>query len=156
MVLKIKKWSEDIEIDAPIEQVWKLFDGSLEDMQKIMPSVVANEPVTITDDGVGSVYRQKYQQGKRVEEYDVETLIYQNQPDYKEIKVGFTLAKTFKITAYYELKKLDENKTYFRYETTNQPLKWFMKLLIKLANSNKVVVKFVSRVKRVAEEEDTQ
>lgn len=153
MVFKLKKWSEDIEIDAPIEQVWKLFDGSLEDMQKIMPSVVANEPVNVTNDGVGSVYRQKYQQGKRVEEYDVETLVYTNKPDYKEMKVGFTLANTFEITAYYNLKKLDENKTYFRYETTNQPLKWFMKLLIKLAVSNKVVTQFVSRVKKVSEEE---
>ncbi|MFB4168015.1 SRPBCC family protein [Virgibacillus sp. JSM 102003] len=152
----MKKWSEEIEIDAPIEQVWKLLDGTLEDMQKVMPNVIANEPVKVTDEGVGSIHRQKYQEGKRVEEYDVETLLYQNKPDYKEVKVGFILANMFDITAYYELKKLDDNKTYFRYETTNQPLKWFMKLLIKLAISNKVVVKFVNRVKQVAEEESSR
>ncbi len=121
-----------------------------------MPNVIANEPVKVTDEVVGSIHRQKYQEGKRVEEYDVETLLYQNQPDYKEVKVGFTLASMFDITAYYQLKKLDDNKTYFRYETTNRPLKWFMKLLIKLAISNKVVVKFVNRVKQVAEEESSR
>ncbi|SDR03948.1 SRPBCC family protein [Virgibacillus salinus] len=152
----MKKWSEEIEIDAPIEQVWKLLDGTLENMQKVMPNVIANEPVKVTDELVGSIHRQKYKEGKRVEEYDVETLLYQNQPDYKEMKVGFTLANMFDITAHYELKKLDESKTYFRYETTNQPLKWFMKLLIKLAISNKVVVKFVNRVKQVAEDESNR
>ncbi|SEQ74458.1 hypothetical protein SAMN05216232_3225 [Virgibacillus subterraneus] len=152
----MKKWSEEIEIDAPIEQVWKLLDGTLENMQKVMPNVIANEPVKVTDELVGSIHRQKYKEGKRVEEYDVETLLYQNQPDYKEMKVGFTLANMFDITAHYELNKLDESKTYFRYETTNQPLKWFMKLLIKLAISNKVVVKFVNRVKQVAEDESNR
>ncbi|SFB05473.1 hypothetical protein SAMN04488072_10692 [Lentibacillus halodurans] len=149
----MKKWSNDIEIDAPIGHIWKLFDGSLEDMQKIMPNVVAHEPVKVTEEGAGSIYRQKFQEGKRIEEYDVETFLYKNEPDYKEMKVGFTLANTFQITAYYELKKLGENKTYFRYETTSQPLKWYLKLLVKLAASNKVVTRFLNRVKQVAEKE---
>lgn len=151
----MKKWSEDIEIDAPIEQVWQLFDGTLEDMQKIMPSVMTNEPVKITDERVGSIYRQKSRSGKRVEEYDVETLFYNNQSDHKEMKVGFTIKNTIEITSYYELKKIDDNTTYFRYETTNQPLKWYLKLLINLADSNKVVIQFISRVKNKAEEGNT-
>ncbi|QKY71130.1 SRPBCC family protein [Lentibacillus sp. CBA3610] len=152
----MKKWSDSIEIDAPIEHVWKLFDGSLEDMQKIMPNVIAHEPVSVTDDGVGSIYRQKFREGKRVEEYEVETFVYENQPDYKEMKVGFTLANTFRITAYYELQKLGDHKTYFHYETTNQPLKWYFKILVKLAGSNKIVTQFMSRVKNAAEEEYKQ
>lgn len=147
----VKEWTKDIEINAPIEEVWKLFEGSLEDMQKIMPNVMENTLVKETENSIGTVYRQKYREGKRVQEYDVETLEYQNEDNYKRMKVGFNLANMFEITATYEIKKLDDNKTYFRYSTSNSPQKLFLKLLVKLANSDKVVVDFVNRVKRVAE-----
>jgi ligand-binding SRPBCC domain-containing protein len=151
--MEMKEWTKGTEIEAPIDRVWKYFEGSLEDMQKIMPNVIGNELVKETENGVGTVYRQKYQEGKRVQEYEVETLLYQNDSDFKKMKVGFTLANMFEITATYELKKLEDNKTYFQYTTTNTPLKWFVKLLLKLANSDKVVVRFVERVKHVAESE---
>ena len=150
----MKEWTKDIEINAPIDKVWKLLDGNLEDMQKIMPNVVENKLIKETENGVGTVYRQKYREGKRVQEYDVETLEYENAEDYKRLKVGFNLANVVEITTEYELKKLDDTKTYFCYTTTNNPLKWFMKMLVKLANSDKVVVQFVERVKQVAEAED--
>ena len=89
----MKKWSKEIEIDAPIERVWKFFNGSLEEMQKIMPQVVENKPITITEDMVGSVYLQKYKEGKRVMEYNVETLAYLDTSNEKKVKIGFTLAK---------------------------------------------------------------
>lgn len=152
----MKEWSKDIEINAPIEQVWKLFNGSLEDMQKIMPNVIENTLIKETENVVGTVYRQKYREGKRVQEYDVETLEYQNKEDFKRMKVGFNLANMFEITATYEMNRLDENKTYFRYTTTNNPQKWFLRLLVKLANSDKVVVQFVERVKQVAEASTTE
>ena len=44
----MKTWTKDIEINAPIEKVWQYLDGSFEDMQKIMPQVVGNQPVKIT------------------------------------------------------------------------------------------------------------
>src|SRR5690606_27941415 len=128
-------------------------DGNLEDMQKIMPNVIENNLVKETEDKVGTIYRQKYREGKRVQEYDVETLEYQNEEDYKRVKVGFNLANVFEITAAYDLKKIDDNTTYFRYTTTNNPLKWFVKILVKLAGSDKVVVQFVERVKEVSERE---
>lgn len=147
----MKQWTKEIEINAPIECVWKLFN-SLEDMQKIMPQVIDHKPIKVTDEKVGSVYRQKYKEGKRIEEYDVETLEYVDEPDRKRIKVGFTLAKMFEITAFYELKKLDDQKTHFTYTATNNALKWFVKLFMLLTN-DKIVVEFVERVKRVAESE---
>jgi hypothetical protein len=150
-VLNMKQWTKEIEINAPIESVWKLFN-SLEDMQKIMPQVIDNKPIKVTDEKVGSVYRQKYKEGKRIEEYDVETLEYVDEPDRKRLKIGFTLAKMFEITAFYELKKLDDQKTHFTYTATNNALKWFVKLFMLLAN-DKIVVEFVERVKRVAESE---
>lgn len=152
-VFIIKQWSTEIEINAPIEQVWKLFDGPLENMQKIMPQVVENTPITIKDGMVGSVYLQKYKEGKRVMEYQVETLEYNNSPNEKKLKVGFTLANMFDITACYKLVKLNDHKTTLKYTTTNRPLKWFMKLFL-LFSTDKVVVEFVQRVKKVAESEN--
>ncbi|WP_188456022.1 SRPBCC family protein [Virgibacillus oceani] len=148
----MKEWTKDTEINAPIEEVWKLFDGSLEDMQKVMPNVIENEPIKVTENGVGSIYRQKYEERNKVQSYDVETLEYLNEPDKKRLKIGFSLAKMFDITATYELERIDETKTYFRYTTTNNPLKWYIKLLLTFA-SDKIVVGFVDKVKKVAEEE---
>ena len=146
----MKQWSREIEINAPIDDVWMLFNGSLEEMQKIMPQVIENKPITITDDMVGSIYLQKYQEKKRIMEYEVETLEYKNASNEKMLKAGFTLANMFEITAKYELVKLEDNKTLFKYTTTNRPLKWFIKPFLLFA-SDKVVVKFVERVKDVAE-----
>ena len=148
----MKAWTKEIEIEAPIEKIWDLFDGSLEKMQKIMPQVVGNTPVKITEEGVGTIYRQQYKEGKRIEEYDVETLEFLNTPDHKQMKVGFNLANMFEITAGYELTKINEHKTRFKYTTTNKPLKAFLNLFLWFA-SDKTVVKFVERVKQIAEED---
>ncbi|MUK89834.1 SRPBCC family protein [Ornithinibacillus sp. L9] len=150
----MREWKQGKNISAPIEQVWKLFDGSLEDMQKIMPNVVENKLVKETDNGVGSIYRQKFREGKKIQEYDVETLIYENEPNRKKMKVAFTLANMFEITTTYEVEKLEDDKTYFVYTTTNNPLKWPAKILMKLGGGDKVVVQFVERVKQVAEAEN--
>ena len=151
----MKEWSKDIEIDAPIEVVWSYLNGSsLDKMKQIMPQVVDQKPIKITDEVVGSVYRQKYKEGKRIEEYDVKTLEYSNTTDEKRLKVGFTLANMFEITALYELKKITDSQTYFKYTTTNNPLKWFIKLFLVFA-SDKVVVQFTERVRKVAETKNT-
>lgn len=149
----MKTWTKSININAPIENVWKLLDGSLADMQKIMPQVIENKPVKVTEEGVGRIYRQKYKEGKRIETYDVETLEYSNTPDKKILKVGFVLANLFEITAYYELNKINETETSFTYSVTNNALKWFVKLFLLFA-SDKVVVQFLERVKTVAEAQD--
>lgn len=147
----MKSWNKDILINAPIEEIWKFFDGELYDMQKIMPQVVENKLIYETDEKVGTIYRQSFREGKRVMEYDVKVLEYKNTPNEKKVKITFNLANMFDITAAYELKKLEENTTYFKYETTNNPLKWFTKIMLKFA-SDKVVVQFVERVKKVAEQ----
>ncbi len=148
----MKQWTKEVEIDAPIEKVWQFFNGSLENMQKIMPQVVENKVIHVTDEKVGSVYLQKYKEGKRVMEYEVETIVYMDSIDKKQLKVGFTLANMFDITAHYELTRLDVFRTSFKYTATNRPLKWFVKPFLLFA-SDKVVVEFVHRVKSVAESE---
>ncbi|MGE6375960.1 SRPBCC family protein [Peribacillus muralis] len=148
----MKSWKKEIEINASIEHVWKYFDGSIENMQQIMPQVIEQKPVKVTEEVVGSIYRQKYREGKRTEEYDIETLIYTNEPHEKKLKVGFILAKMFDITALYELNKINDSRTSFTYTVTSRPLKWYLKLLLLFA-TDKVVVEFLERVKKVAEAE---
>ncbi|MDF9759779.1 hypothetical protein OKW24_001552 [Peribacillus simplex] len=75
-----------------------------------------------------------------------------NEANEKKLKVGFTLAKMFEITAFYELNKINDNKTSFTYTVTSRPLKWFLKLFLLFA-TDKVVVEFLERVKNVAETE---
>lgn len=148
----MKQWTSSIEINAPIENVWSLFNGTLKDLQKIMPQVIEHKPIKITEEKVGSIYRQKYKEGNRIEEYDVETLEYIDKPNEKKLKIGFTLANMFEITALYELKKINDDQTILTYTTTNRPLKWFVKILLLFA-SEKTIVKFLERVKEVAESE---
>ncbi|WP_419875862.1 SRPBCC family protein [Candidatus Pristimantibacillus sp. PTI5] len=148
----MKQWSSEIEINSSIDHVWSYLDGSLEQMQKIMPQVVENKPVIITKEVVGSVYRQKYKEGKRIEEYDVHTLEYSNHLNDKRVKIGFTLANSFEITALYELHRVNDQKTKLRYTATNKALKWYVKLFMIFANE-KVVIKFLEKVKEVAEAE---
>ncbi|MBD8028456.1 SRPBCC family protein [Ureibacillus sp. Re31] len=148
----MKSWSKEIEIHAPIEKVWKLLDGNVEEMQKIMPQIVSHEPLKLTSNKVGSVYLQKYREGRQIQEYEVRTLEYDNQSNYKKLKIGFNLAHLFDITAQYELERISNQTTLFKYRTTNQPLKWFLKPLVMFA-SDKVVIQFVERVKKVAEVE---
>lgn len=148
----LKRWQKEIEIDAPMEEVWRLFDQSLENMQKIMPKVVGHEPIETTEEVVGSVYRQAYQEGGRTDEYEVETLEYVDTDDKKRLKNGFTMSNLFEITTAFDLIKLDENKTRFIYSTTNKPLKWYVKPFLMFA-SDKAVVEFVERVKQAAEAE---
>ncbi|MFD2044264.1 SRPBCC family protein [Ornithinibacillus salinisoli] len=149
----MREWRKGKNINAPIEQVWKLLDGSLEDMQKIMPNVIENKLIKETEDKVGSIYLQKFQERKRVQEYEIETLAYENHADHKKMKVAFILANMFEITATYEVEQLEDGRTYFVYTTTNKPLKWIAKLLMKLGGGDKVVIQFVERVKQVAESE---
>ena len=76
---------------------------------------------------------------------------YVNEPERKKLKVGFRLAGMFDITALYELRKINDHRTSFRYTVSNKPLKWFVKFFLMFAN-DKVVVEFLERVKKVAEE----
>lgn len=112
-----------------------------------MPQVVAHEPIKLTKDKIGSVYLQKYREGKQLQEYEVKTLQYENEPNFKKLKIEFNLAKMFEITSQYELRKINGNTTLFKYMTTNLPLKWFLKPIVMLA-SDKVVIQFVERVKK--------
>jgi uncharacterized protein YecA (UPF0149 family) len=148
----MKKWTEKIEINTSIDHLFSYFNGSLEQMQKVMPQVVENTLIKETEEKVGSIHRQKYKEGDEVQEYDVETLEYTNTASHKTLKIGFILANLFSITATYELTQLDEHRTLLTYTATNEALNEQAAAFLQGA-TNQVVVDFVQRVKTVAESE---
>lgn len=148
----MKHWTKEVSIHAPINKIWKLFDGSLEDMRRVMPNMITNEPLTETDEKVGSIYRQVFQEGKRIHEYDVTTMEYANKKDYKKLTTAFLHGKMFRIITSYELREISDDETNFRYITANEPLKWYIKPLL-IFTGDGVVEKFVEHVKYIAEEE---
>ncbi|WP_440603902.1 SRPBCC family protein [Bacillus sp. GB_SG_008] len=148
----MKSWTEQIIIHTPINHVFSYLNGSLTQMQKLMPHVIENTPVKETAAIVGSIYRQKYKEGDEIQEYDVETLDYVNTPEHKKLKIGFTLANMFDITATYELEKTEKDQTVFKYTATNQALTEQAELFMQSA-TNQVAIDFVNRVKKIAESE---
>ncbi|WP_260443900.1 hypothetical protein [Listeria booriae] len=71
-------WNEEMVIEANIEVIWNLFQ--LENIQRIMPQIIENKVIEMKEGIVGSRYRQKYQEGKRVETYIVKDLAHEDTP----------------------------------------------------------------------------
>ncbi len=138
-----------------MEHLSSYFDGDLEQMQKIMPNVVKNDPVTETENIIGSIYRQSYKEGEEIQEYDVEVLEYIQTPAHQKKKFGFVLAGLFDITATHELTKVDETHTLYRYTATNKALNKMAEKFLEGATDS-VVVDFVNNVKQIAESEYKQ
>lgn len=141
------KWEEERIIPVNIEVIWHLFE--IENIQRIMPNVIENKVLERKEGVVGSTYQQKYKEGKRIETYIVEDLAYENTPEKKFNKIGFTLSKAFEIEADFTLIKLDENQTKFIYGGQNIGLNFLGKVLLKLGgekNNKRVVNDFMERV----------
>ncbi|MBC1798518.1 SRPBCC family protein [Listeria booriae] len=144
-------WNEEMVIGANIEVIWNLFQ--LENIQRIMPQIIENEVIEMKEGIVGSRYRQKYQEGKRVETYIVEDLAHEDTPERKHNTSGFVLAKAFKIETSFTLEKIDEKSTRFIYSGSNQGINFLGKILMKLSsskNNDKVVADFMKRVEAEA------
>ncbi|MBC2168185.1 SRPBCC family protein [Listeria booriae] len=144
-------WNEEMVIEANIEVIWNLFQ--LENIQRIMPQIIENEVIEMKEGIVGSRYRQKYQEGKRVETYIVEDLAHEDTPERKHNTSGFVLAKAFEIETSFTLEKIDEKSTRFIYSGTNQGINFLGKILMKLSsskNNDKVVADFMKRVETEA------
>ncbi|MGP4069972.1 SRPBCC family protein [Halobacillus sp. B29] len=151
------EWKEERTIEANIETVWNLFRE--ENMLVIMPKVIENEPVHIEEGGVGSKYRQKYQEGKRVETYIVETVGYEDTDEKKFKQLNFTLAKAFDITFSFTLEKVTESTTRFIYEGNNRGVNFVGRAFMKLGskkNNQKVVNDFKDRVEEEALKEEAR
>lgn len=143
------QWKEELIIQENIEKVWSLF--SEENIQRIMPKVIENKLIHKEEGEVGSKYQQKYKEGKRVETYIVETLGYENTDKKKHKKIGFILAKAFKINLSFTLEKIDDIHTRFIYEGQNKGVNFVGRVMLKLGgekNNKKVVSDFMQLVEK--------
>ncbi|XKH50228.1 SRPBCC family protein [Chryseomicrobium palamuruense] len=149
------KWDQRIEMEAPIETVWALFDEA--NPQRIMPKVESNEWIVQNDPLPGSSYKQTYREGTRTESYHVTITEFVDEPAFKKKAIQFILAKLFETTLTFELHKLAEDRTEFRYIGSNIGINFVAKTMLKLGkkqeNGGPVVEEFVKRVKREAEQD---
>jgi len=146
----MKKWSHEITISAPIEGVWSLFDYSQDQTKKIIPKLISIEPVEQTEELVGSVYRQVFRQRGVVQEHFIKILDYKDTPDYKLLKTNFEIEGMINVTTTYEVKRLSKNKTSFKTEIINEPLRLDMKFMLFFAGK-KPAVDFCKQVQLAAE-----
>lgn len=145
------QWKEETIIQANIETVWSLFSD--ENIRRIMPKVEEHTLIEKTEKEVGAKHRQKYREGKRVETYIVETLMYEDLQDKKKKQISFVLGKAFEITLTFTLLKLDDSKTKFIYEGQNRGVNFVGRAMLKLGGQkgNDVVVKeFMEKVEQEA------
>ncbi|PBB05130.1 MULTISPECIES: SRPBCC family protein [Salimicrobium] len=148
----MKRWSDTIEVETPIEHAWSYFDQSLEQTKKIMPNIEEHRLIHSSGETVGNVYRQSYGVGETKEEYEVTITEFKDAENEKRLTYSYTLAGVYDIQATYLLEKAGEKKTKFTYLSSNRPRKWYLRILILFSN-DQAVANFVRRVKRVAEEE---
>lgn len=145
------QWNEERVIHQPIEKVWSLFSDK--NIQQIMPKVEEHTLIEKTEQAVGAKHRQTYREGKRLETYIVETLHYENLPDFKKKEIQFVLGKAFEVRLSFTLRMVSENETKFIYEGANKGVNFVGRAMMKLSSpkSNMDVVKeFLDRVESEA------
>ncbi|RAP74186.1 SRPBCC family protein [Paenibacillus montanisoli] len=144
------EWSERITIAANIEKVWDLFADA--NMKRIMPKVEEHTLIEKTEREAGAKHRQKYREGKRVETYIVDTLVYEDTPDAKRKTIHFVLGKAFEITLTFALTRIDDSHTAFVYEGSNKGVNFVGRAMLKLG-SQKANLKVVHEFMKLVEQE---
>ena len=149
------KWKEEMLIEAPIEQVWSLFQD--EQIQRIMPKIESHELLEGKNDATGAKHAQVYTEGKQQQRYIVETLSYVDEPGRKYRETAFVMGQMFKVRYEFTLEKESAQRTRFVYEGQNKGMNVTGKMML-LAGSKKAarntVLNFMNRVKDQAEREN--
>ncbi|WP_342527823.1 SRPBCC family protein [Chryseomicrobium sp. FSL W7-1435] len=149
------KWDCSIDINAPIEIVWDLFDER--HPKRIMPKVDSNEWIVQNEPLTGSSYKQTYREGKRTETYLVTITEFKDEPEEKTKSIQFVLANLFETNLTFEMQKLADSRTQFRYVGSNEGINLMAKTMLKLGkkqeNGGPVVAEFMDRVKQEAEKD---
>lgn len=149
------KWKEEMLIEAPIEQVWSLFQD--EQIQRIMPKIESHELLEGKNDATGAKHAQVYTEGKQQQRYIVETLSYVDEPGRKYRETAFVMGQMFKVRYAFTLEKETAQRTRFVYEGQNKGMNVTGKMML-LAGSKKAarntVLNFMNRVKDQAEREN--
>lgn len=146
------KWNEQTEIEAPIEEVWRLFEA--ENMGRIMPQVVALKKISFEQNENITVYEETYREGKHDETYILTEKIAKDTPNEKVKEFSFTIANMIHTEGAYTLQTIAENRTLFVYKGENTGVTFFGRVMLKMAgklNDLSVVTDFMKLVKKEAE-----
>lgn len=141
------KYTHEIEINLPINQVIELFDNA-NNMKHWQPGLVSFEHLSGTPGQVGAKSKLKYKMGKREIEM-IETITVKNLPEEfsgtYEAKGVFNIVKNF-------FSPLGENKTKYISECEFQ-FKGFMKIIAFLMPGmfKKETAKYMKQFKEFAE-----
>ncbi|ALC85743.1 hypothetical protein AM499_07860 [Bacillus sp. FJAT-22090] len=146
----MKKWKKEILINAPIEYVWQFFYGNLHKKKMIFPKVIDENIIKQTDQVVGSVITQTYQNGSLNEQYELTIKKYKDEQNYKSYQESFILNDRFRMTIEYELENQNEITTKFIYTSINKPKNILLSIFQLFGNSD-VVDRFMSRTKETIE-----
>lgn len=141
------KYTTEIEIDKPIDQVIALFDNP-DNMSKWMEGLQSFEPISGTPGQVGAKSRLVFKLAKREIEM-IETVTARNLPD--KFRVIYETKGIFNIVKN-RFEKLSENKT--RYLTENEfQFKGFMKIIgfLMPGSFKKQSMKYLQDFKKFAE-----
>ncbi|MYL28720.1 SRPBCC family protein [Halobacillus halophilus] len=145
------EWEKEKVINAPLEDVWDLFKDK--NIKRIMPKVEEHKLIEKTETEAGAKHLQTYREGKRLETYTVNTLVYEDKPSAKHKKIAFVIGKAFEVTASFQLEKVDDSTTRLIYSGSNRGTNFVGRAMMKLANkkgNDKVVQEFVDRVEEQA------
>jgi hypothetical protein len=145
------QWKEEKVIPANIETVWSLFSDKK--IKRIMPKVEEHILIEKSETEAGAKHKQTYREGKRLETYIVDTLIYKDREVEKKKQIQFVLGKAFEVTLTFTLIKVDESHTRLLYEGENKGVNFVGRAMLKLAGKKSnldVVMEFLERVQAEA------
>ncbi|MGS2777586.1 SRPBCC family protein [Robertmurraya sp. GLU-23] len=145
------QWKEEKVIPTNIEKVWNLFSDK--NIKRIMPKVEEHILIEKSETEAGAKHRQTYREGKRLETYIVDTLIYENREEEKKKQIQFVLGKAFEVTLTFTLIKVDDSHTRLIYEGENKGVNFVGRAMLKLAgkkSNHDVVIEFLERVQTEA------
>ncbi|GGA26745.1 SRPBCC family protein [Psychrobacillus lasiicapitis] len=146
----MKKWKKEVELNVPIEFAWSFFYGDVEKKKMIFPKVVEEAILESTEQVVGSVIHQTYQNGSLTEQYEITIQKFVDELDNKMIQESFVLNDRFRMTIDYELQRVDNKTTKFIYTSLNKPKNPLLSLF-QLFGSDEVIVNFMNRTKDTIE-----
>lgn len=144
-------WKEEKVIPANIETVWSLFSDK--NIKRIMPKVEEHILIEKSETQAGAKHQQTYREGKRLETYIVDTLIYKDREEEKKKQIQFVLGKAFEVTLTFTLIMVDDNHTRLIYEGANKGVNFVGRAMLKLAgkkSNHDVVMEFLERVQHEA------
>ena len=146
------KWKEEIMIKQPIEKVWQLFLD--ENAQILYPKLEDHVLVENENNEKGAKHAQSYMEGKQLQTYIVETMLFEDTPNKKVRHTRFEMNGLFEINYKFTLDKKSEDLTLFTYEGSQKGLTVTGKAMLMTGSKkrrNETVRNFMERVETKAE-----